>query len=113
MKQKINRSIVLKNEDHEYIESIVKGFADKYGIDGVDSVQIKLTGESGIVRFRNAEGTQYESTSAINILHEALIECANGALLLNDYLTLQDDPEIAQLRDTIRYVIKSRKDDFL
>jgi len=109
-----NSFIRLEDEDYKNIEKLIKGFAERYSVSGVSKVNIELKKEGGIVTFKKSDDIGVGQTEApLSILKEALTECARGALLLNDYLSTTDDPEVRQLYDTIGYVIKSKKDSFM
>lgn len=109
MLQNKQSSIKLEAEDYKSIESIIRGFSEKYKISDVERVRIKLSKDGGLITFKRSDDTFIEGADPTELLREGLAECARGALMLSEYLETTEDPEIKQLFDTIGYVIKNRR----
>jgi len=110
MLQKKQSSIKLEAKDYKSIESIIRGFSEKYKISNVEHVRIDLSKDSGLVFFKRSDDTFVGEADPSELLREGLADCARGALMLSEYLDTTEDPEIKQLFDTIGYVIKNRKE---
>jgi hypothetical protein len=64
---KINsNTIKLEKESFEKLETIIKKIASENKIENVESIQIKLSKEQGIIRFKNANLTKDQMLQLLN-----------------------------------------------